>query len=96
MLWRKNITEDQAQPATYNVYRNANAYIDVADNPAPYTPGPISPDGSQGSIIFRENLTLIGNEGSNSFNKADNGRYYNRRYLIRLALSGRSTAMRHR
>jgi hypothetical protein len=68
MLWRKNITEDQTQSATYNVYRNANAYIDVADNPAPFTPGPNAPDGSQGAIISRETLTLIGNEGSNSFN----------------------------
>ena len=68
MLWRKNITEDQTQAATYNVYRNANAYIDVADNPAPFATGPVSPDGSQGSIIARENVTLIGNEGPNSFN----------------------------
>src|SRR5262249_18265184 len=36
MLWRKNIVEDQTQPATFNVYRNANAYVDVADNPAPF------------------------------------------------------------
>jgi hypothetical protein len=32
MLWRKNITEDQTQPATYNVYRNSNSYLDVADS----------------------------------------------------------------
>ncbi len=68
MLWRKNITEDQTQAATYNVYRNANAYIDVADSPAPFTPGPNAPDGSQSAVIARENLTLIGNEGANSFN----------------------------
>ncbi len=68
MLWRKNIVEDQTQPATYNVYRNANAYIDVADSPAPFTPGPNAPDGSQSAVIARENLTLIGNEGANSFN----------------------------
>ena len=68
MLWRKNITEDQAQAATYDVYRNSNAYIDVADNPAPLTPGPTSPNGAQGSIISRGSLTLIGNEGTNSFN----------------------------
>ena len=40
MLWRKNITEDQTQSATYEVYTNANAYIDGADNPAPLSPGP--------------------------------------------------------
>ena len=68
MLWRKNIGEDQTQAATYNVYRNANAYIDVADNPAPYTPGPVSPDGSQSGVTARENLSIIGNEGTNSFN----------------------------
>lgn len=68
MLWRKNITEDQTQASTFNVYRNSNAYIDVADSPAPLTPGPTSPNGVQGSIIARENLTLVGNEGANSFN----------------------------
>lgn len=77
MLWRKNITEDQTQPATYNVYRNANAYIDVADSPAPFTPGPNSPDGSQSAVISRQDVTLIGNEGTNSFNNLgwiDDGR----------------------
>src|SRR5262249_25022910 len=68
MLWRKNIVEDQTQTATFNVYRNANAYIDVADNAAPFTPGPSSPDGSKGAIIARQNLSLVGNEGDNSFN----------------------------
>ncbi|MBA3352400.1 MAG: hypothetical protein H0U23_08265, partial [Blastocatellia bacterium] len=63
MLWRKNISEDQTQAATYNVYRNANAYIDVADSPAPLSPGPIDPTlGTQGAIISRANVTLIGNE----------------------------------
>ncbi len=68
MLWRKNITEDQTQPVTYNVYRNANSYLDVADSPAPFTPGPTSPNGVQAPVIARDNLTLIGNEGSLSFN----------------------------
>jgi hypothetical protein len=68
MLWRKNITEDQSQAATYDVYRNANAYIDVADSPAPFTPGPNAPDGSQSPVISRQNLTLIGNEGDLAFN----------------------------
>ena len=68
MLWRKNIAEDQAQAATYNVYRNANGYIDVADNPAPFTPGPTNTSGAQAPVITRENVTLVGNEGANSFN----------------------------
>jgi hypothetical protein len=52
MLWRKNIGEDQTQAATYEVYGNPNAYIDVADSPAPLTPGPIDPDpGTQGAMI---------------------------------------------
>ncbi|HUF05107.1 MAG TPA: M36 family metallopeptidase, partial [Aridibacter sp.] len=69
MLWRKNITEDQTQTATFEVYRNANGFIDVADSPAPLSPGPVDPStGTQGSLLVRENLTLIGNEGPNSFN----------------------------
>lgn len=69
MLWRKNIGEDQTQSATYNVYRNASAYVDVADSPAPLSPGPLDPTlGQQGALISRANVTLIGNEGTNSFN----------------------------
>jgi hypothetical protein len=68
MLWRKNITEDQTQPATFNVYRNSNSYLDVADSPAPFTPGPNSPNGQQAPVISRSDITLIGNEGANSFN----------------------------
>ena len=68
MLWRKNIGEDQTQAATYNVYRNLNAYIDVADSPAPFTPGPTSPNGLQAPVITRQNVTLVGNEADLSFN----------------------------
>ncbi len=69
MLWRKNIGNDQTQSATYQVYRNANAYIDVADSPAPLSPGPLVPtSNTQGALISRTNVTLIGNEGTNSFN----------------------------
>ncbi|HUF05108.1 MAG TPA: M36 family metallopeptidase [Aridibacter sp.] len=72
MLWRKNITEDQTQSATYEVYRNSSAFIDVADSPAPLTPGPVDPTlGTQGALLTRENVVLIGNEGPLSFN--DNG-----------------------
>ena len=69
MLWRKNITEDQTQSATYNVYDNTNAFMHGADSPAPLTPGPIDPNtGTQGALATRTDVTLIGNEGTNSFN----------------------------
>ena len=65
MLWRKNITEDQTQSATYQVYNNANAYMQAADSPAPLSPGPIDPTtGAQGALISRGNVTLIGNEAA--------------------------------
>ncbi len=69
MLWRKNITEDQTQTATYSVYGNSNAYMDSADSPAPLTPGPLDPTlGTQGTVIPRVTRTLIGNEAPNAFN----------------------------
>ena len=68
MLWRKNITEDQTQPATYSVYANPNAMINVADNPFPLTPGPTAPNGTQGAAISRTSITRIGNEVPYDFN----------------------------
>jgi len=69
MLWRKNITNDQTQSATYQVYTNTNAMINSADNPAPLTPGPITPaTGTQGTIISRTNVSRIGNEAPYTFN----------------------------
>ena len=68
MLWRKNITEDQTQPATYNVYANPNAMINVADNPFPLSPGPVSPNGQQGTALARTSITRIGNEAPYTFN----------------------------
>ena len=68
MLWRKNITQDQTQSATYSVYANPNAMINVADNPFPMTPGPTSPNGSQGAAISRTSITRIGNEAPYTFN----------------------------
>ncbi|NOT47774.1 MAG: hypothetical protein HOP17_08485, partial [Acidobacteria bacterium] len=69
MLWRKNITNDQTQSATYNIYGNSLAYIDVAESVAPLTPGPVNPaTGTQGAVIPRANRSLIGNEGALSFN----------------------------
>jgi hypothetical protein len=69
MLWRKNVTEDQAQSATYQVYNNANAFVLAADNPAPLSPGPLVPtSNTQGALATRSNVTLIGNEAPNAFN----------------------------
>jgi len=69
MLWRKNITEDQTQTATYQVYTNSSGYINTADNPAPLSPGPLNPTtGTQGAIIARNLRALIGNEAPNTFN----------------------------
>ncbi len=69
MLWRKNITEDQTQSATYQVYNNVNAFMKAADNPAPLSPGPVDPTlGTQGALATRTNVTLIGNEAPNTFN----------------------------
>jgi Fungalysin metallopeptidase (M36) len=69
MLWRKNLGADQTQAATYQVYTNPNAMINVAENPAPLTPGPTDPNtGAQGAITTRSNITLIGNEPPYTFN----------------------------
>ncbi len=67
MLSRENISADQTQPATYNVYTNSNGYINSAENPAPLTPGPIDPTtGTQGTLLSsRTNVTRIGNEAPN-------------------------------
>src|SRR5450432_4202430 len=63
MLWRKNITNDQTQAATYNVYTNPANMMNVANNPAPIVPGLNTPNsGTQGTLIARNNVTLIGNE----------------------------------
>jgi len=70
LLWRKNLTEDQTQSATYNVYANSNAYINVADSPFPLSPGPIDPTlGTQGAAISRTSITRIGNESPYTFNQ---------------------------
>lgn len=68
VLWRKNITEDQTQSATYNIWANPNAMINVAESPFPFTPGPTSPNGQQPPPLARTSLTLIGNEGIYNFN----------------------------
>lgn len=69
MLWRKNITEDQTQAATYQVYSNSNAMAVSAESPAPLTPGPISPAlGTQGPLLNRTSITRVGNEAPYTFN----------------------------
>ena len=69
LLWRKNITEDQAQSATYQVYASPNSMINVADSPAPASPTVFDPSlGTQGLPIPRTNVTRIGNESPYTFN----------------------------
>jgi hypothetical protein len=66
MLSRENITADQTQSATYNVYANPTAFINSADSPNPLTPGPNDPGlGTQGARISRTSITRIGNEPPN-------------------------------
>ena len=69
MLWRKNLTEDQSQSATYSVYVNPNAMMNVADSPFPITPGPVSPTPAmQGASLGKTTISLIGNEAPYTFN----------------------------
>lgn len=68
MLWRKNITEDQTQSATYSVYTNPNAMVNIAHNPFPFSPSSLSPNGAQGSPIGRVPVTRVGNEPPYTFN----------------------------
>ncbi len=71
VLWRKNITEDQAEPGTYQVYTNSTGMVNSAESPAPLTPGPISPLlGTQGPLLTRTNIARIGNEAPYAFNNA--------------------------
>jgi hypothetical protein len=72
MLWRKNLTDDQSETATYQVYNNTNSTMQVADSPAPLSPyvsANTSPaDAAQGPIMSRTSVTLIGNEAPFTFN----------------------------
>jgi hypothetical protein len=68
MLWRKNITDEQSQSATYNVYANPSAMVNVAENPFPLTPGPTTLTGVQGNPITRTMVPRIGNEAPYTFN----------------------------
>lgn len=69
LLWRKNITEEQTQAATYNVFANPDSIVNLAHSPFPFSPGPISPNGAQGTAISRTLVTRIGNEAPYSFNQ---------------------------
>lgn len=69
LLWRKSITEDQVNPATFNVYGNLTSLMKTADSPSPFSPGCLAPTGcAQPPIIPRTNFTLVGNEAPYSFN----------------------------
>ncbi|HLM62595.1 MAG TPA: M36 family metallopeptidase, partial [Pyrinomonadaceae bacterium] len=69
MLSRENITKDQTEPATFNVYANTTSLLKTMANPAPLSPNPISPLlGTQGVLMPRSNVTLIGNEAPYTFN----------------------------
>jgi subtilisin-like proprotein convertase family protein len=70
LLWRKNLVNDQSEAATYQVYANPNAFINVADSPAPLSPGPVNPTlGTQGTVIpNRTSVTRVGNEAPFEFN----------------------------
>src|SRR5687768_4972445 len=63
LLWRKNVTEDQTQQATYDVYTNSQAMINVADSPAPASPTILDPGlGIQGLPLLRNTVVRVGNE----------------------------------
>ena len=70
MLLRENITYDQTQAATYNVYANTTNLLQTMPNPAPISaPGMLDPSlGTQPPLQPRTNVTLIGNEAPNTFN----------------------------
>ncbi|HQU84652.1 MAG TPA: M36 family metallopeptidase [Pyrinomonadaceae bacterium] len=69
VLWHKNITENQTQPATYNVYGNQTSLMKTADSPSPFSPGCLIPtDCRQPSLVPRTDFTLIGNEPPYTFN----------------------------
>ena len=69
ILWRQNMGKDQTQSATYNVWSSASNLMLSQDSPAPLSPGPIDPAlGTQGPLLPRTMISLVGNEGTNNFN----------------------------
>ncbi len=69
VLWRKNLTEHQTQGATYSVYTKPGAFLNIANNPFSFSPGPTGPNGLQGAAIARSPVTRIGNEAPYQFNQ---------------------------
>ncbi len=69
VLWRKNLTNDQTQAATYWVYSSTSNLGKAMNSPAAFFPGPTDPtSNAQGVLGTRTGVTLIGNEGPLSFN----------------------------
>ena len=61
LLFRKNLTDYQTQPATYHIY--------PSDSPAPLSPTTALPGtNTQAPYVSRTPVTLIGNEAPNTFN----------------------------
>ncbi|HKP67701.1 MAG TPA: M36 family metallopeptidase, partial [Pyrinomonadaceae bacterium] len=69
LLWRKNLVEQQAAPATYNPYITTDYLMSTADSPSPFSPGCLAPTGcAQPPAIARTSVTRIGNEAPYTFN----------------------------
>lgn len=73
ILWHKNIVDEQATTATFSVYNNTSGFMQVADSASvlsPYISVPANDPtiNAQGVFGTRVNVSLIGNEGANSFN----------------------------
>ena len=69
MLWRKNITADQTQSATYNVYAETTNMLKALRSPASLASGLTVPNSSfQPTLSNRTNVSLIGNESPYAFN----------------------------
>ncbi len=63
VLFRKNLTSYQTQPASYTVF--------ASDSPAPMSPVIMLPgSGTQAPYVVRTTLSLIGNEAPNTFNNS--------------------------
>ena len=66
LLWRKNIANEQVQPATYVVYD--------AESPAPLSPSNATPgSGIQGAIIPRTSFTVISENAFNNLGWMNDG-----------------------
>ena len=69
LLWRKNLTARQTQPATFEVYGSSTSMTKTGDSPSAFTPGCTTPTGcAQPPAVARQSFTLIGNEPPYAFN----------------------------